>query len=483
MGLLKTASRNFLSRPDFSGLPPRVRAAIAEREWANELLLRSIQLAIILIFCFIYTISPKTYPDDTVAPVPYVLGAYLILAVASLIWGWLREPPDWAGYISILCDFSLLYGLMISFHIQYGQPASFILKAPSLLYVFIFITIRALRFHPKFVLMAGTVAALGWAFVIVYVTRIDPGDNMLTRSYVEYLTSNSILIGAEVDKILSILFVTAILGIAVNGSSNLLVTAVAEQAAAADFSRFFDSSVARGIRSAEALEAGHGDKRHAAILNVDLRGFTRLADRLDANEVVAVLSAYQGRVIPLVQENGGIIDKFMGDGIMASFGIGDTAEAGDETRAEANAMRTAEAILLDAERWAAEEPEIGRVGALEVGIGIASGTVVWGAVGRDDRMEMTVIGPAVNLSAKLEKHNKKLSSRCIADAATWERARSQGYDGLLHAEIVRANIEGTGRRLEIAKLSLKPAPMAIQPSPEDQALPAGKPTERSRKKR
>ena len=475
MGPLQTVWKEFLRRPDLSGLPPRVRKAIAEREWANELLLRSIQLTIILIFCFIYTISPKTFPDDTTAPVPYVLGAYLMLASVGLVWGWLREPPDWAGYISILFDFCLLYGLMISFHIQYGQPASFILKAPSLLYVFIFIAIRALRFHPKFVLMAGGVAALGWAVVIVYVTRIDPGDNMLTRSYIEYLTSNSILIGAEIDKILSILFVTAILGIAVNGSSNLLVTAVADRSAAADFSRFFDSSVAQGIRSAETLAAGQGEKLFATILNVDLRGFTKLAERLDADAVMSVLSAYQGRVIPLVQARDGIIDKFMGDGIMASFGIGDLT-AGDHRKpphCEADAIRAAEAILLDAERWLDEVPEIAHAGGIEVGIGIASGTVSWGAVGREDRLEMTVIGPAVNLSAKLEKHNKKLVSRCICDAATWAAAVEQGYDGLLEAEIVQASVEGTARRMKIAVLRPRLAPGMLAWGSQGQPVEGG----------
>ncbi|GIL02080.1 MAG: adenylate cyclase [Alphaproteobacteria bacterium] len=458
MRIAQFAWQNFLRRPDLSGLPPRVVDRIREREWANEVLLRSIQLSIILIFWVIYAVSPKTYPDDTIAPVPYVLATYLVLSVIGLAWGWLREPPDWAGYFSILFDFALLYGLMVSFHIQYGQPASFILKAPSLLYVFIFIALRALRFNPKFVLLAGLVAALGWAAMIVYVTRIDPGDNMLTRSYVEYLTSNTILIGAEVDKILSILFVTAILAIAVNGSSNLLVTAIAEQAAAAELSRFFDSSVARGIRSARAqLEAGHGEKRRVAILNVDLRGFTRLAARLDADTVMQVLSAYQGRVIPLIRRHGGVIDKFMGDGIMASFGIEDGADGAPRTPA-ADAMRAAEAILADVVHWPDGEPAFAATGPLSIGIGIAAGEVNWGAVGRGDRLEMTVIGPAVNLSAKLEKHNKRLKSACLADAAAWAEACAQGYDGALSATTARARVDGVAGPVDIAVLSLAGTP-------------------------
>ena len=64
--------------------------------------------------------------------------------------------------------------MILSFHVQYQQPASFVLKAPTLLYVFIFIALRALRFEPRFVLVAGVTAALGWAAIIYYVVNIDP---------------------------------------------------------------------------------------------------------------------------------------------------------------------------------------------------------------------------------------------------------------------------------------------------------------------
>ena len=459
--------QNFLKSPEMSELPPAVQERIAKREWGNELLLRGIQLAIILIFCFIYAISPKTYPEGSFAPAPFVLGAYLTLSVIGLVWGTLREPPDWSSYVSILFDFGLLYGLMVSFHIQYEQPASFILKAPALLYVFIFIAIRALRFHPKFVIVAGFVAIAGWAVVMMYVIRIDPGDNMLTRSYVAYLTSNSILIGAEVDKIISILFVTAVLALAMNGTNNLLVTAITEQSAADEFSRFFDSSVARNIRSSDRrLTAGQGEKWPATILNVDIRGFTVLAERLDADSVMRTLSAYQGRVISVVSEHRGIVDKFMGDGIMTAFGIGGASET-----YAADAMRTAEAILLDARLWAEEEPDIAAAGELRIGIGLASGVVNWGAVGRGDRLEMTVIGPAVNLSAKLEKHNKILSSSCIADAGTWSLARKQGYEGLLEADLRKSEIDGMREPVEIAVLSL-PERLPVSENETSRANPA-----------
>ena len=154
---------------DASTLPEAIRRRIAERDWTSERLLRGIKLLIIVFFGVLYAVSPKTFEAGSLSPTPFVLAAYFVLAVIGLVWGWLRELPDWASYVSIVFDFALLYGLIISFHHQYGQPATFLLKAPALLYVFIFIALRALRFDPKFVVFAGLVAAAGWIAVIFYV--------------------------------------------------------------------------------------------------------------------------------------------------------------------------------------------------------------------------------------------------------------------------------------------------------------------------
>ena len=102
--------------------------------------------------------------------------------------------------ISVAADVGLLMILNWSLHIQYMQPASFYLKAPIMLYVFIFIALRALRFDPAFIVAAGTMAALGWLCLMLYALFAVPGDAMITRDYVQYVTSNSILVGAEVDK-------------------------------------------------------------------------------------------------------------------------------------------------------------------------------------------------------------------------------------------------------------------------------------------
>ena len=421
-----------------STLPERVQQTLRQRERANEVVVRIIQLAIVVMFSTLYSLAAKTGQAADFQPVPYVLAAYIFLSLVGLIWSIKAELPSWSVYCSILFDFMLLYSLMISFHFQYEQPASFILKAPTLLYVFIFIALRALRLEWKYVAAAGITGAIGWGLVVMYVTMVEPENTMITRSYVQYLTSNSILIGAEIDKIISILAVTGILTLVVNGSSNLLVTAVTEQAAAKDFSRFFDKRIAQDIRSSQkVLEAGQGERRSTAVINIDIRGFSVMAANREPSQVMQILSAYQGRVVPILQAHGAIIDKFMGDGIMATIGIN-----GDEEAFSRKSIEAAEAVLLDSQKWPEEEPLLAAAGVINIGIGIACGTVAFGAVGQGDRLEMTVIGSPVNTSAKLEKHNKVLKSNCIISRKTWDNAIKEGYEPKLEREFMETNVDG-----------------------------------------
>ena len=431
MGFSEYFNKNFLRSRKLSNLPARVRERLLERERANEILIRILQLFIVTMFLTLYMFAAKTGTETAFRPVPYVLGAYVVLSVIGLIWSLRARLPDWSVYCSILFDFTLLYTLMVSFHYQYEQPASFILKAPTLLYVFIFISLRALRQEWKFVAAAGLTAAAGWLLVVVYVVNIEPQNTMITRSYVDYLTSNSILIGAEVDKMISILAVTAVLAFAVNASSNLLVTAITEETAASDFSRFFDKRVAQDIRGSDhVLTAGQGERRTMAIINIDLRGFSKLASNREPSEVMQMLSEYQSRIIPILQEKGAVIDKFMGDGIMATIVKDD-----DNHSINRIAVEAAEAILTESESWNDVPLLNTSKGPVRVGIGIATGDVSFGAVGQGDRLEMTVIGAPVNLSAKLEKHNKEISSRCIVQSELWHAALEEGYSGGLRAEI------------------------------------------------
>ncbi len=405
-------------------LPNRVRDRITEQQHSSEKLIGWIQLVIVLMFGFLYVISPKTFnaADVPFQPVPWALGTYLCLTVIRLVWAQFGRFPWWSLALSIVFDMALLMVVIWSFHIQYGQPASFYLKTPTLLYVFIFIALRALRFEALYVLLAGAVAALGWVALVLFAVTIEPDDTMITRNYVDYLTSNSVLLGAEFDKVISILVVSAILCVALVRARQLLVSAVAEQTAHSDLSRFFAPEVRARITGSEVqLKPGEGESRDAAVLFIDIRGFTKMGAQLSPTELVGLLSEYQSKVVPVIQAHGGSIDKFLGDGIMATFG----AVQPNQTYA-ADALRAVDAVVETVDRWNQERQADGKP-AVRVGAAVTAGRLVVGAVGDETRLEYTVIGAAVNLSAKLEKHNSTLHSRALTTAETLEVARQQGY--------------------------------------------------------
>ena len=291
-----------------------------------------------------------------------------------------------------------------------------------MLYVFIFIALRALRYEARFILLAGAAAALGWLIMVLYVVIEVPGDTMITRDYVAYLTSNSVLLGAEFDKIISMVMVTAILAMAVTRARGLLVQSVAETTAVRELSRFFSPEIAQQITDSESeIAAGQGVVRDAAVLNVDLRGFTVFADQVQPNELIAVLSEYQSRIVPAIQRHGGCVDKFLGDGIMATFG----AAVRNDTFA-ADAFAAVEDVLAEATNWNDERRAAGRP-AMEVNAAVATGRLVFGAVGDANRLEYTVIGSPANLAAKLEKQNKTERSLALSTAEALSLAEDQGY--------------------------------------------------------
>ncbi len=407
-------------------LPARVADTIRRQEELSEILIGWVQLAVVCTFAILYAAAPPAADSGATMfrPVPLFLAGYFGFTIIRLILGYRRFMAPWFLYLSIVVDMGLLMGLIWTFHIQYGQPAAFYLKAPTLLYVFIFIALRALRYDARYVIMTGAVAAAFWMALVAYAVfgTGDPGD-WITRNFIVYMTGNRVLLGAEFDKVISILLVTAILTAALIRARRLLVASVRESLAAQDLRRFFSPEIARAITDADvAIAAGQGEDRDAAILMVDIRGFSAYAETVPADEVIRQLAAYQTYMVPAIRRHGGSIDKFLGDGIMATFG----AVRRSSTFA-ADALRAVDDLLAAARAWNEARAAAGLAPHLEVNAAVATGRVVFGAVGDEDRLEYTVIGSAVNLAAKLEKHNKREGVRALTTREACRAALDQGY--------------------------------------------------------
>ncbi len=395
-------------------LPARVREVISrEQDW-SEILIGWIQLGVVITFATLYFLSPKQPgANPMITAEPWVLAGYIVFTLIRLALAYKRRLPNWLLYVSVVMDMALLLALIWSFHLKYDQPASFYLKVPTLLYVFIFISLRALRFEVRYVLIAGGVAALGWLLMVFYVIRVDPANPMITRNYVEYMTSNSVLLGAEFDKVISILMVTAILAVAISRARRLLVDSVVEGSAARELSKFVPSEVARQAKAGEErMHAGQGEVRVATILFTDIEGFTTISETLTPTELIATLNEYFAVVTEPIIEHGGVINQFQGDAILATFNI---PEALPDHAAQA--VRAALSIQA-----ALRERTFGAGIVLRSRVGINSGEIVGGLVGTGDRLGYTVHGDDVNLAARLEQMNKDFGTRIIVSERTRELA-------------------------------------------------------------
>lgn len=163
-----------------------------------------------------------------------------------------------------------------------------------------------------------------------------------------------------------------------------------------NLSRYFSRGLAEHLLADERMSSLGGDLKQVTVVFCDINGFTPLVEKYPVAEVVAVLNRYFETVAPSIFAHGGMLDKFLGDGVMAVFGIPDSSSAD-----ALNAVRCALAIQQGVGALAAALVAEGGW-PITVGIGIASGTTLAGNIGTIEQMNFTVIGEPVNLAQRLE---------------------------------------------------------------------------------
>ena len=157
-----------------------------------------------------------------------------------------------------------------------------------------------------------------------------------------------------------------------------------------------------------------GDSRQVTILFSDIRNFTAMSEQMTPSQVVTFLNDYFSEMVDAVFEHEGMLDKFMGDGLMAVFGV-----FGDESDHPRKAVRAAlrmKALLgkINGERAVAGKPPIA------IGIGIHSDEVIVGNIGSRKRLEFTVVGDGVNVSSRLQALNKEFGTTILVSETTFQ---------------------------------------------------------------
>ncbi|GBF51568.1 adenylate cyclase 1 [Leptospira ryugenii] len=346
--------------------------------------------------------------------------AYIRLAgisfwlLLSLVIGVFLEQKDWAVSLPYLSVYMVLSAVIL-FLAKTGVKRKQLLHWTSVVadIPFIFITMKlSLATAPYPLFGIGFTSALFLLFLIPATTGNSPWPALIGS--IEAIILQSVLMYESLLPFpvwlgsLAIVFVIAFF-ICIHIARRPIRVAsqyAGEKEKRDELARYFSPSVASKILSTPDV-LDKVEKRYVTVLFSDIRGFTSLSESMQSEEIVEFLNEYLTIMVHVIFKNGGTLDKFIGDGIMAYFG----APIDQEDHA-LRAVRTARDMLraveeLNIVRRARNEAE------LQIGIGLNSGEVVLGDIGSDQRKEHTIIGDTVNLASRVESLTKELQKNLL----------------------------------------------------------------------
>ncbi len=214
------------------------------------------------------------------------------------------------------------------------------------------------------------------------------------------------------------------------GSMLMLEDISNEKRLKSTMSRYMDPGIADQMLASGAESLG-GKSVVATVLFSDVRSFTTITEQLGAQGTVALLNEYFTLMVDCIQREEGMLDKFIGDAIMAAFGI----PVGHEDDAD-RAVRTAIAMIRELWAWNKGRINEGKM-AVDIGIGLNTDNVVSGNIGSKKRMDYTIIGDGVNLAARLESACKQYGAHILISEFTYKLLKSTYYTRELDLVVVK----------------------------------------------
>jgi adenylate cyclase len=303
----------------------------------------------------------------------------------------------------------------------------------------------AMQFHLGnfsyfFVLLAGATMAYSWRTMVafgVWTTGLysvgilwawfQPTDPAMTERIsaaiggdarlLSLIDPSALNLPARVQEIVILLIVAATLAVASRRSNNLLLSHASLERERTNLARYFSPTVVQELsKNDEPLKQVRTQK--VAVLFVDIVGFTAYADGKNPEEVIATLRQFHGLMEHQVFQHAGTLDKYLGDGLMATFG---TPFAG--VNDAWNALKCAQAMIATVAEFNREREKRGEP-PIRAGFGLHYGSVVLGDIGAH-RLEFAVLGSTVNAASRLEALTRQLGCALVASDALIEQVRTE----------------------------------------------------------
>jgi len=322
----------------------------------------------------------------------------------------------WVGYVYVTLTFAAVTAMFVgSYYFFPGGPAppQELMHNGLVIFYFLFLTPVALNYSPRLMLWAGASAALGWGAAIGWVlaqpgTIVGPHrlDMPLAAHQRLHLDPHFVDLTMRSGELVGLLLAGCVLGAVVWRSRRLVISQADAARERANLARYFPPNIVDELAALDQpLQAVRAQP--VAVMFADIVGFTHLAERTPPEQVIALLRQFHERMETAVFENGGTLDKFLGDGLMATFG---TPNAGP--RDATNAVACARSMVAAMADWNGERAAQ-RQPAIRLSIGIHYGDVVLGDIGSHRRLEFAVLGDVVNVASRLEELTRPLSCQAI----------------------------------------------------------------------
>jgi adenylate cyclase len=337
----------------------------------------------------------------------------------------LRLYRPWMLYALVLLDHALIgTALVAAGAIDQTIPPAVTLRSVWFSTFFLFIAGAVLAQMPGLVVWSGLCASVVWTSCVLWVLSLPGSFSLHGLEFIEaptvadvarvYLHPGFVDVSGALSQVLLLLLVSMTLAAGVRRSQMLMERQVVVERERANLARYFSPELVDRLASAEPMPAAP-HTRPVAVLFADLMGFTRLCEGADPAEVMALLRGFRQRMERCVFEHGGTLDKYIGDSVMATFGIL-SPSAGDA----ASALACARAMVASIKDWNVERAAEGRP-PLRIATGLHYGPVILGDIGGDRLIEFTVVGDTVNVASRLETLCRDLDADLVVsdEAASW----------------------------------------------------------------
>lgn len=409
----------------------RTDTVFAEQERQGLMLAAKVRLIGIAIIIFIALINRPEFSIGFVVEV-------LEIVLFGLL-GWLqylsakhRYFPNVLKFTFVFIDCALLAFVLARpdpFDIEPIPPAV-LMDSGRAAYFLIFLMQATFSFRPLLVLWCGLciiaarLAMLFWFLSMPDVfTDVDLSEQTIAALIAARPDGNFVFLGFLVTELTVVLLVTAGLATVVRRSRTLVQNQARAERTRASLARYFSPNVVDRLGDSNDL-LHEGREQKVAVLFADIVGFTNLSEHQSPRQVVSLLREYHDRLVQAVFDNNGTLDKYIGDGLMATFG---TPTPG--ARDAPNALCCALQIVDSLDQWNQERRRMG-VEPVRVGIGLHYGPVVAGDIGSERRLEYSVIGDTVNIASRLEHMTRRFNTPLVVSDAVI-KALPEGDENLL----------------------------------------------------